>query len=88
MIQINFIYKLLKVLRYETVTPYEEDFVKKYSPLLVIGDWLNCLISKGAFIVEQPIIEAFGAEAWMTDPEGNYLLVVVPNRQKGRFNIQ
>ena len=32
----------------------------------------------GASILERPRLEFFGAEAWITDPEGNAVLLMVP----------
>ena len=48
------------------------------SPLIAIKEWLKKLVAKGAVIKEPPRLEPFGAESWITDPEGNYLLIFVP----------
>ena len=47
-------------------------------PLLSVREWATTLIPRGASLVEDPKLESFGAESWMTDPEGNYFLLLVP----------
>jgi len=47
-------------------------------PLFSLNQWVESLTSKGANLVSEPTIESFGVEAWMTDPEGNYFLILVP----------
>ena len=46
-------------------------------PLDVIKIWSSQLFSRGGSFVEDPRMESFGAESWMTDPEGNYFLIFV-----------
>ncbi len=48
-------------------------------PLSVIEEWSLKLRDKGALILEKPMLEAFGAESWMEDPEGNCFLILVPS---------
>ena len=48
------------------------------NPLLTIGEWVDTLMSRGAVVVDHPKLESFGAEAWLTDPDGNYFLIFVP----------
>ncbi len=48
-------------------------------PLISIDEWAKRLISRGATFVEEPEVQLFGAESWLTDPEGNYFLIFVPN---------
>ena len=48
------------------------------SPLIALNEWLEKLSSMGAVINESPRLEWFGAESWITDPEGNHLLIFVP----------
>jgi hypothetical protein len=46
-------------------------------PLQVLHDWLAMVQALGAEPVEPPRQEPFGAEAWLADPEGNRLLLLV-----------
>ena len=46
-------------------------------PLEVLDDWLAAVLALGAVTVEPPRQEPFGAEAWLADPEGNRLLLLV-----------
>lgn len=46
-------------------------------PLQVLHDWLAAVLTLGAEPVEPPRQEPFGAEAWLADPEGNRLLLLV-----------
>jgi hypothetical protein len=48
------------------------------TPLPTIEKWVGVLISRDAKLAQEPTVEPFGAEAWMTDPEGNYFLIYVP----------
>lgn len=48
-------------------------------PLQVLNDWLTTVLPLGAALVEPPRQEPFGAEAWLADPEGNRLLLLVSN---------
>ncbi len=51
------------------------------NPLIKIKEWCSELINQGAIVVENPVIESFGAEAWMADPEGNHFLILIPMQQ-------
>jgi hypothetical protein len=46
-------------------------------PLQALHDWLAVVLALGAVPVEPPRQEPFGAEAWLADPEGNRLLLLV-----------
>ncbi len=46
-------------------------------PLQVLRDWHTAMLDLGAIPVEPPRQEPFGAEAWLADPEGNRLLLLV-----------
>lgn len=46
-------------------------------PLAVLTAWVEAATRQGATLVEPPRREAFGAEAWLLDPEGNRLLLLV-----------
>jgi hypothetical protein len=46
-------------------------------PLQVLHDWIAVVLALGAVPVEPPRQEPFGAEAWLADPEGNRLLLLV-----------
>jgi hypothetical protein len=46
-------------------------------PLRVLHDWQAAVLALGAVPVEPPRQEPFGAEAWLADPEGNRLLLLV-----------
>jgi predicted enzyme related to lactoylglutathione lyase len=46
-------------------------------PLAVLGAWLEEVEALGATRLEPPRQESFGAEAWLADPEGNRLLLLV-----------
>lgn len=47
-------------------------------PLATLLEWLEQAQGLGAVVEEQPRLESFGAEAWLNDPEGNALLLLVP----------
>ena len=47
-------------------------------PIASLEEWSLKLISRGAIVVEEPRLESFGAEAWLSDPEGNDFLILVP----------
>ncbi len=49
-----------------------------FSPLQEIHEWAKDLEKLGARIVEKARNETFGAEIKLLDPEGNYLLLLVP----------
>jgi hypothetical protein len=46
-------------------------------PLEVLSTWHQEVVALGAQAVELPRQESFGAEAWLADPEGNRLLLLV-----------
>ncbi len=46
-------------------------------PLVVLRSWQAEVLALGAVAVEPPRQESFGAEAWLADPEGNRLLLLV-----------
>ena len=48
------------------------------NPLAALLRWVDRAEALGASVVEAPRRESFGAEAWMIDPEGNALLLLVP----------
>ena len=47
-------------------------------PMQTLQTRLPALLSAGAVVRDAPRREAFGAEVWLHDPEGNALLIVVP----------
>jgi predicted enzyme related to lactoylglutathione lyase len=47
----------------------------------VLNDWIAAALNLGASLQDPPRQEPFGAEAWLLDPEGNrLLLLVLPTR--------
>ncbi|MCP9848633.1 VOC family protein [Cyanobium sp. Morenito 9A2] len=46
-------------------------------PLAVLAAWIEVALAHGARAQEPPRRESFGAEAWLQDPEGNRLLLLV-----------
>ncbi len=48
------------------------------NPINVIESFIKEIISFGGILIEGPINERFGAEAWFTDIEDNYFLIIVP----------
>jgi hypothetical protein len=42
-----------------------------------LNDWITTALNLGASQLEAPRQESFGAEAWLLDPEGNRLLLLV-----------
>ncbi|MEB3317566.1 MAG: VOC family protein [Cyanobacteriota bacterium] len=46
-------------------------------PLAVLHAWIATALGLGANVDESPRQEPFGAEAWLLDPEGNRLLLIV-----------
>lgn len=42
-----------------------------------LEDWIAAALELGAALQEPPRLEPFGAEAWLLDPEGNRLLLLV-----------
>ena len=45
--------------------------------LAVLHTWLEAALELGASVGDPPRQEPFGAEAWLLDPEGNRLLLLV-----------
>jgi hypothetical protein len=43
----------------------------------VLNDWIAAALNLGASLQDPPRQEPFGAEAWLLDPEGNRLLLLV-----------
>ncbi len=43
----------------------------------LLNDWIAASLTLGATLQEPPRQEPFGAEAWLLDPEGNRLLLLV-----------
>ncbi|MEB3264450.1 MAG: VOC family protein [Synechococcus sp.] len=43
----------------------------------LLGDWIAEALVLGATVLEPPRQEPFGREAWLLDPEGNRLLLLV-----------
>ena len=48
------------------------------NPLPTLRSWVDRAEGLGASVDEPPRRESFGAEAWLLDPEGNALLLLVP----------
>jgi hypothetical protein len=46
-------------------------------PLAVLSTWVTAALALGASLQENARQEPFGAEAWLLDPEGNRLLLLV-----------
>ncbi|CAK6688823.1 VOC family protein [Synechococcus sp. BA-124 BA4] len=46
-------------------------------PMAELHDWLESATRTGASVLEPPRQESFGVEAWLGDPEGNRLLLLV-----------
>ena len=46
-------------------------------PLAVLQAWISTALELGATTKDPPRQEPFGAEAWLLDPEGNGLLLLV-----------
>ena len=47
-------------------------------PLSALHAWMSTALALGARVGNLPRLEPFGAEAWLFDPEGNRLLLVLP----------
>jgi hypothetical protein len=43
----------------------------------VLNDWIETALGLGASLLEPLRREPFGTEAWLLDPEGNRLLLLV-----------
>lgn len=46
-------------------------------PMEVMETWIEAAARLGAALLDPPRLESFGAEAWLLDPEGNRLLLLV-----------
>jgi hypothetical protein len=46
-------------------------------PLALLQAWIATALELGASLADPPRQEPFGAEAWLLDPEGNRLLLLV-----------
>ena len=46
-------------------------------PLAVLHAWIDEALELGASVDDPPRLEPFAAEAWLLDPEGNRLLLLV-----------
>lgn len=46
-------------------------------PAASLEAWVAAALAAGAAALEPPRLEPFGAEAWLMDPEGNRLLLLV-----------
>ena len=46
-------------------------------PQELLENWIDALLAAGARLEQPPRQEPFGAEAWLLDPEGNRLLLLV-----------
>lgn len=46
-------------------------------PQELLENWIDALLAAGARLEQAPRQEPFGAEAWLLDPEGNRLLLLV-----------
>ena len=44
----------------------------------LLETWITAAVALGASLLEPARQEVFGAEAWLLDPEGNRLLLLVP----------
>ena len=49
------------------------------TPMSVLEDWSAELIALGGKISSIPMKQSFGAEAWISDPDGNDFLILVPS---------
>ncbi|WP_115023193.1 VOC family protein [Synechococcus sp. UW69] len=47
-------------------------------PLPELQSLLSTALERGGSLLEEARVEAFGAEAWIKDPEGNPLLLLAP----------
>ncbi len=56
-------------------------------PSFKLKEWCDELIALGSQTYKKPRAESFGAEAWMSDPEGNYFLLFVPLLRVDEKNI-
>jgi catechol-2,3-dioxygenase len=51
--------------------------LRRLGSLPVLEAWIDAVQAHGGLLVEGPRQEPFGAEAWVQDPEGNGLLLLV-----------
>ncbi len=47
-------------------------------PKSVLVNWITDVVVRGGKLIEGPILESFGAEAWMADEEDNMFVIFVP----------
>ena len=45
--------------------------------IAALNEWITAALVLGASVLAAPCQESFGAEAWLLDPEGNRLLLLV-----------
>ena len=79
--QINFYKPSISIQSYRKKSPAIAICFQKepsFEPITVITDWVEEIISYGGKLIEGPILESFGAEAWMVDEETNQFLIFVP----------
>jgi predicted enzyme related to lactoylglutathione lyase len=50
---------------------------EKSAAVAVLNAWIARALEQGASLLDPPRQESFGAEAWLLDPEGNRLLLLV-----------
>ncbi len=48
------------------------------NPQSVIDSWVDDVLCHGGKLIEGPVLDSFGAEAWMSDEEDNKFLIFVP----------
>ena len=48
------------------------------NPMKELRKWIDLLVNFGSVLEEKPRIESFGAEAWLSDLDGNSFLIFVP----------
>ena len=51
--------------------------------LALLQAWITTALDLGATAMDPPRLEPFGAEAWLQDPEGNRLLLLVLPAREG-----
>ncbi len=54
------------------------------NPINLLETFIKEITSIGGRLIEGPVIEEFGAEAWLADIEDNYFLVFVPLLKQDR----
>jgi hypothetical protein len=50
---------------------------ERSAAVAVLNDWITAALTLGASLQDPARQESFGAEAWLLDPEGNRLLLLV-----------